>query len=142
MGEQAAACSGAISEYIEPWQVHAFECPQRRAADTLRAPPANAISCPAPPNTRQATKTPPPRGGRCCAHDAQVRAKVRPFTAYADGVYRLETNPELYEGVRFAWIFFDPPAGSVLGCRRLPRRLQKEHEGCVREEGGGEGGLN
>ena len=38
----------------------------------------------------------------------QVRAKVKPVTAYADGVYRLETNPDLYEGVRFAWIIFDP----------------------------------
>jgi hypothetical protein len=28
--------------------------------------------------------------------------------SYANGVYRLETNPELYEGVRYAWIFFDP----------------------------------
>jgi hypothetical protein len=40
----------------------------------------------------------------------QVRAKVKTVSAYADGVYRLETNPQLYEGVRFAWIIFDPPA--------------------------------
>jgi hypothetical protein len=28
-------------------------------------------------------------------------------TAYTDGKYRLETNSELYEGVRYSWIFFD-----------------------------------
>lgn len=27
--------------------------------------------------------------------------------AYTGGKYRLETNPELYEGVRYSWIFFD-----------------------------------
>lgn len=37
----------------------------------------------------------------------QVRAKLAPLTPYADGVYRLQTNPQLYEGVRFAWIFFE-----------------------------------
>ena len=39
----------------------------------------------------------------------QVKAKVKPVTAYAGGNYRLETNPELYEGVRFSWIIFEPP---------------------------------
>jgi hypothetical protein len=34
--------------------------------------------------------------------------KTQIVKAYADGVYRLETNSELYEGVRFAWLFFDP----------------------------------
>ena len=42
----------------------------------------------------------------------QVKAKVKPLTAYANGVYRLETNTELYEGVRFGWIIFDPPAAA------------------------------
>ena len=35
----------------------------------------------------------------------QVRAKLRPVTSFANGVYRLETNDQLYEGVRYAWIF-------------------------------------
>lgn len=35
----------------------------------------------------------------------QVRAKLRPVSRYADGVYRLQTNDQLYEGVRFVWIF-------------------------------------
>ena len=39
----------------------------------------------------------------------QVNAKVKPVTAYANGKYRLETNDELYEGVRFSWIIFEPP---------------------------------
>ena len=34
-----------------------------------------------------------------------MRAKVAQVKAYADGAYRLETNDQLYEGVRFAWIF-------------------------------------
>jgi hypothetical protein len=29
--------------------------------------------------------------------------------AYKAGMFRLETNKELYEGVRFAWIIYDPP---------------------------------
>eukprot|EP01043_Picozoa_sp_COSAG02_P046691 COSAG02_NODE_4393_length_5412_cov_10.835057_1_plen_896_part_00 len=33
--------------------------------------------------------------------------KTKPVKAYGT-TYRLETNPELYEGVRFAWIFFEP----------------------------------
>jgi alpha-L-rhamnosidase len=37
----------------------------------------------------------------------QVRAKVAGVKAY-DGTYRLETNAQLYEGVRFAWIIFEP----------------------------------
>lgn len=32
---------------------------------------------------------------------------------YANGAYRLETNSQLYEGVRYAWIIFDPPASSL-----------------------------
>lgn len=58
LGDQAALCSAAISEYNEPWQ---------------------------------------------------VKAKVKQVSAYADGKYRLETNSELYEGVRFSWIIFEPP---------------------------------
>ena len=38
----------------------------------------------------------------------QVRAKVKPLTNYAGGVYRLETNDQLYEGVRFVWLIVDP----------------------------------
>jgi alpha-L-rhamnosidase len=38
----------------------------------------------------------------------QVKAKVKAVTAYANGKYRLETNQELYEGVRFSWIIFEP----------------------------------
>ena len=38
----------------------------------------------------------------------QVKAKVKAVTAYAGGRFRLETNTELYEGVRFSWIIFDP----------------------------------
>ena len=33
--------------------------------------------------------------------------KTQKPKAYAGGKYRLETNPQLYEGVRYAWIFFD-----------------------------------
>lgn len=33
--------------------------------------------------------------------------KTKPVVAYAGGVFRLETNPELYEGVRFVWIFVE-----------------------------------
>ena len=33
--------------------------------------------------------------------------KTRQLTMYADGVYRLETNPDLYEGVRFVWLYVD-----------------------------------
>lgn len=32
--------------------------------------------------------------------------KTRPVTKY-DNTYRLETNQELYEGIRFAWLYFD-----------------------------------
>ena len=39
--------------------------------------------------------------------------KTQQPKAYAGGKYRLETNSELYEGVRFSWIFFDAkPTGS------------------------------
>ena len=34
--------------------------------------------------------------------------KTMALKSYDGGKYRLETNPQLYEGVRFAWIFFDP----------------------------------
>ncbi len=34
--------------------------------------------------------------------------KTQRLAAYADGVYRLETNGQLYEGVRYAWVNFDP----------------------------------
>ena len=27
---------------------------------------------------------------------------------YSNGIYRLQTNGELYEGVRFGWVFFNP----------------------------------
>jgi hypothetical protein len=36
--------------------------------------------------------------------------KTRPLTVYGNGTYRLETNGELYEGVRYAWINFHPAA--------------------------------
>jgi hypothetical protein len=36
--------------------------------------------------------------------------KTMPLVAYENNVFRLETNtPELYEGLRFAWIFYEPP---------------------------------
>ena len=38
-------------------------------------------------------------------YDEPWPGKTRPVTIYADGVYRLETNPELYEGIRYVWIF-------------------------------------
>eukprot|EP01043_Picozoa_sp_COSAG02_P069551 COSAG02_NODE_11964_length_1623_cov_2.889082_1_plen_348_part_01 len=34
--------------------------------------------------------------------------KTQAPKAYAGGHYRLETNSQLYEGVRYAWIFFEP----------------------------------
>lgn len=34
--------------------------------------------------------------------------KTRALKAFRGGKYRLETNSQLYEGVRFAWINFDP----------------------------------
>ena len=40
--------------------------------------------------------------------------KTKPVTAYDGGLFRLETNtPELYEGVRFAWIMYERSAGGV-----------------------------
>ena len=36
--------------------------------------------------------------------------KTQPLKAYADGRFRLETNAQLYEGVRYAWIIFTPAA--------------------------------
>ena len=36
--------------------------------------------------------------------------KIQALKSYAGGQHRLETNAQLYEGVRFAWIIFDPPA--------------------------------
>ena len=41
--------------------------------------------------------------------------KTKPVVAYAGGVFRLEPNPELYEGVRFVWIFVDPNPASTKG---------------------------
>ena len=39
--------------------------------------------------------------------------KTIPVTAYDGGLFRLETNtPELYEGVRFAWIVYEPAGSS------------------------------
>jgi hypothetical protein len=35
--------------------------------------------------------------------------KTRTLTRYGNTTYRLETNEELYEGVRFTWLFFDAP---------------------------------
>lgn len=43
----------------------------------------------------------------------QVRAKVAQVKQYANGIYRLETNDQLYEGVRFAWIIYDPDITST-----------------------------
>ena len=40
----------------------------------------------------------------------QRPGKTRPVTVYANGTFRLETNSELYEGVRYAWIIVDPPS--------------------------------
>eukprot|EP00935_MAST-01C_sp_MAST-1C-sp1_P000556 g556.t1 len=37
------------------------------------------------------------------------QGKTRAIKQYGSS-YRLETNPQLYEGVRFAWVFFEPPA--------------------------------
>lgn len=34
--------------------------------------------------------------------------KTRPVTVYGNGTYRLETNSQLYEGARYAWIIVDP----------------------------------
>ena len=39
--------------------------------------------------------------------------KTRPVVAYAGGVFRLEPNPELYEGVRFVWIFVGADTSAV-----------------------------
>lgn len=33
--------------------------------------------------------------------------KTRKVTKYGNYTYRLETNPELYEGIRFTWLYFD-----------------------------------
>lgn len=38
--------------------------------------------------------------------------KTRTPTPYSGGMYRLETNPELYEGVTYGWISFDPTSSS------------------------------
>ena len=33
--------------------------------------------------------------------------KKMPLVRYGNHTYRLETNPQLYEGVRFTWLFFE-----------------------------------
>ena len=43
-------------------------------------------------------------------YDEPWTGKTQPVKAYDGGLFRLETNAELYEGVRFAWIFYE---GSV-----------------------------
>ena len=55
--------------------------------------------------------------------DEPYLGKTLPLLHYEGGVYRLECNPELYEGVRYAWLCFAvsrtptaPPACRV----RLP----------------------
>jgi hypothetical protein len=35
--------------------------------------------------------------------------KTRPLTKYGNHTYRLETNDQLYEGIRFTWLFFTQP---------------------------------
>jgi hypothetical protein len=37
-------------------------------------------------------------------YDAPYPGKTRPLTKYGEHTYRLETNPELYEGVRFSFL--------------------------------------
>ena len=55
--------------------------------------------------------------GGGCAVRASVSEYSEPWTgktqavkAYDGGLFRLETNAELYEGVRFAWILYEPAA--------------------------------
>ena len=50
--------------------------------------------------------------------------KTQAPKSYGGGQYRLETNNQLYEGVRYAWIFFEPQSRV-----RLPYILR--HEVCT-----------
>jgi len=47
-------------------------------------------------------------------YDEPWTGKTMAVTAYDGGLFRLETNtPELYEGVRFAWIMYEGPVGAA-----------------------------
>jgi hypothetical protein len=47
-------------------------------------------------------------------YDEPWTGKTKTVTAYDGGLFRLETNtPELYEGVRYAWIMYEGPAGAA-----------------------------
>ena len=51
--------------------------------------------------------------GAVSEYDEPFLGKTQPLVEYAGGVYRLEPNPQLYEGVRFAWICFGVPCPPV-----------------------------
>eukprot|EP01048_Picozoa_sp_COSAG05_P007789 COSAG05_NODE_561_length_8675_cov_3.694846_12_plen_521_part_00 len=63
--------------------------------------------------------------------------KTQAPKAYAGGQYRLETNNQLYEGVRYAWIFFEPRAQDST-CVATGKEDSNVQLTCSPAEGGGE----
>ena len=61
--------------------------------------------------------------------------KTQTPKAYAGGRYRLETNDQLYEGVRYAWIFFEPEKQSP-NCAPLGKEDTDVELSCPAAAGG------